>query len=40
MRGLARVFLCAGAQALFVSHREVDKAGTVKLITTAIGAIA
>jgi CHAT domain-containing protein len=40
MSGLARVFFYAGARALLVSHWEVDSAATVKLITTAIGALA
>jgi len=34
------VFFYAGARALLVSHWEVDSAATVKLITTAIGALA
>jgi CHAT domain-containing protein len=40
LSGLARVFFYAGARALLVSHWEVDSAATVKLITTAIGALA
>ena len=34
------MFFYAGARALLVSHWEVDSAATVKLITTAIGALA
>ena len=37
---VARVFFYAGARALLVSHWEVDSAATVKLITTAVGALA
>jgi len=40
LSGLARVFFYAGARALLVSHWAVDSAATVKLITTAIGALA
>jgi CHAT domain-containing protein len=40
LSGLARVFFYAGARALLVSHWEVDSAATVKLITTAMGALA
>jgi len=40
LSGLARVFFYAGARALLVSHFEVDSAATVKLITTAMGALA
>jgi CHAT domain-containing protein/tetratricopeptide (TPR) repeat protein len=40
LSGLARVSFYAGARALLVSHWEVDSAATVKLITTAIGALA
>src|SRR6516165_901113 len=40
LSGLARVFFYAGARALLVAHWEVDSAATVKLITTAIGALA
>jgi len=34
------VFFYAGERALLVSHWEVDSAATVKLITTAVGALA
>jgi len=37
--GLARTFIYAGARALLVSHWSVDSAATVKLITSAVGAI-
>jgi CHAT domain-containing protein/tetratricopeptide (TPR) repeat protein len=40
LSGLARMFFYAGARALLVSHWEVDSIATVKLITTAIGALA
>ena len=40
LSGLARMFFYAGARALLVSHWEVDSRATVKLITTAIGALA
>jgi CHAT domain-containing protein len=39
LSGLARAFFYAGARALLVSHWSVDSAATVKLITSAIGAI-
>jgi CHAT domain-containing protein len=37
--GLARAFFYAQARALLVSHWEVDSHATVKLITSAVGAI-
>jgi CHAT domain-containing protein len=40
LSGLARVFFYAQARALLVSHWSVDSAATVKLITTAVGALA
>jgi CHAT domain-containing protein len=40
LSGLARAFIYAGARALLVSHWSVDSAATVKLITSAVGAIA
>src|SRR5262249_20143892 len=39
LSGLARAFFYAGARAMLVSHWSVDSAATVKLITTAVGAI-
>jgi tetratricopeptide (TPR) repeat protein/CHAT domain-containing protein len=39
LSGLARAFFYAQARALLVSHWEVDSAATVKLITSAVGAI-
>jgi len=39
LSGLARAFFYAGARALLVSHWAVDSAATVKLITSAVGAI-
>jgi CHAT domain-containing protein/tetratricopeptide (TPR) repeat protein len=39
LSGLARAFFYAGARALLVSHWSVDSAATVKLITSAVGAI-
>jgi CHAT domain-containing protein len=39
LSGLARAFIYAGARALLVSHWSVDSAATVKLITSAVGAI-
>ena len=39
LSGLARAFFYAGARALLVSHWEVDSDATVKLITSAVGAI-
>jgi CHAT domain-containing protein len=39
LSGLARAFIYAGARALIVSHWSVDSAATVKLITSAIGAV-
>lgn len=40
LSGLARAFFYAQARALLVSHWEVDSAATVKLITTAVSAMA
>jgi CHAT domain-containing protein len=40
LSGLARMFFYAGARALLVSHWEVDSAAAVKLVTTAVGALA
>jgi CHAT domain-containing protein len=40
LSGLARAFFYAGARALLVSHWEVDSDATVKLITSAVGAMA
>jgi CHAT domain-containing protein len=40
LSGLARAFIYAGARALLVSHWAVDSSATVKLITSAVGAIA
>jgi CHAT domain-containing protein len=40
LSGLARVFFYAGARALLVSHWEVDSDAAVKLVTTAVGALA
>jgi CHAT domain-containing protein/tetratricopeptide (TPR) repeat protein len=40
LSGLARVFFYAGARALLVSHWEVNSDATVKLITSAVGAMA
>ena len=40
LSGLARVFFYAGARALLVSHWEVDSGTAVKLITSAVGALA
>lgn len=40
LSGLARAFFYAQARALLVSHWEVDSAATVKLITSAVGAMA
>ena len=39
LSGLARAFIYAGARALLASHWSVDSAATVKLITSAVGAI-
>jgi CHAT domain-containing protein len=39
LSGLARAFFYAQARALLVSHWEVNSAATVKLITSAVGAI-
>ena len=39
LSGLARAFFYAQARALLVSHWEVDSDATVKLITSAVGAI-
>ena len=39
LSGLARAFIYAGARALLVSHWAVDSEATVKLITSAVGAI-
>jgi CHAT domain-containing protein/tetratricopeptide (TPR) repeat protein len=40
LSGLARAFFYAQARALLVSHWEVNSEATVKLITTAVGALA
>lgn len=40
LSGLARAFFYANARALLVSHWEVDSEATVKLITSAVGAMA
>jgi CHAT domain-containing protein len=40
LSGLARMFLYAGGRALLVSHWEVDSHAAVKLVTTAIDALA
>jgi CHAT domain-containing protein len=40
LSGLARVFFYAGARALLVSHWEVDSHAAVKLVTSAVGALA
>jgi CHAT domain-containing protein/tetratricopeptide (TPR) repeat protein len=39
LSGLARAFFYAGARALLVSHWSVDSDATVKLITSAVGAL-
>ncbi|MDX2225235.1 MAG: CHAT domain-containing protein, partial [Rhodospirillaceae bacterium] len=39
LSGLARAFIYAGARALLVSHWSVDSAATVKLVTSAVGAM-
>ncbi len=39
LSGLARAFIYAGARALLVSHWSVNSAATVKLITSAVGAV-
>jgi CHAT domain-containing protein len=39
LSGIARAFFYAGARALLVSHWSVDSDATVKLITSAVGAM-